>query len=160
MKKIAILAALALFALPGSVTAGTSGILGIWATGSEGGRVQIYRCGGNALCGKIVDATRLRANPDLRDVRNPNEALRDRKLKGLVVLRGFTGGADRMGRRPGLRSRIGRRRGERLPHAAQGRQVGGEGLRRGDLLPHQSLDPHPLTGRDPVVSLRTAPRPA
>ena len=92
MKKLAILAALALFALPGSVTAGTSGILGIWATGSEGGRVQIYRCGGNALCGKIVDATRLRANPDLRDVRNPNEALRDRKLKGLVVLRGFTGG--------------------------------------------------------------------
>ncbi|RXZ65036.1 DUF2147 domain-containing protein [Pelagerythrobacter rhizovicinus] len=68
-----------------------SRILGVWATGSEGGRVEIYRCG-EALCGKIVDATRLRANPDLRDVRNPDRSLRNRKLKGLVVLRGFTGG--------------------------------------------------------------------
>lgn len=79
-----------LLAAPAMATDG-SRILGVWATGSEGGRVKIYRCG-EALCGKIVDATRLRANPDLRDVRNPDEALRDRKLMGLVVLRGFTGG--------------------------------------------------------------------
>ncbi|HEY0596511.1 DUF2147 domain-containing protein, partial [Sphingopyxis sp.] len=45
-----------------------------------------------ALCGKIVDATRLRANPDQRDVRNSDPKLRQRKLKGLVVLNGFTGG--------------------------------------------------------------------
>jgi uncharacterized protein (DUF2147 family) len=92
MKKFAIIAALALCSLPGAAVASDSGITGVWATGSEGGRVKIYRCGGNALCGKIVDATRLRANPDLRDVRNPDESLRNRKLMGLVVLRGFTGG--------------------------------------------------------------------
>lgn len=66
-------------------------ITGLWATGSEGGRVEIYRCG-QALCGRIVDATRLRANPDLTDLRNPDPKLRSRKLKGLVVLQGFTGG--------------------------------------------------------------------
>lgn len=71
--------------------ASAADITGIWATGSEGGRVEIYRCG-QALCGKIVDAKRLRANPDLRDVRNSDPKLRQRKLKGLVVLQGFSGG--------------------------------------------------------------------
>lgn len=66
-------------------------ITGLWATGSEGGRVEIYRCG-KAYCGRVADAARLRTNPDLRDVRNSNPALRDRRLKGLVVLQGFTGG--------------------------------------------------------------------
>lgn len=66
-------------------------LTGIWATGSEGGRVQIYRCG-QALCGKIVDAARLRTNPDLTDLRNSDPKLRGRRLKGLVVLQGFTGG--------------------------------------------------------------------
>jgi len=66
-------------------------LTGIWATGTEGGRVQIYRCG-EALCGRVVDAARLRANPDLTDLRNSDAALRARKLKGLVVLQGFKGG--------------------------------------------------------------------
>lgn len=66
-------------------------ITGLWNTGSEGGRVEIYRCG-DAYCGKVVDAARLRVDPDLRDVRNSDPALRSRKLKGLVVLRNFTGG--------------------------------------------------------------------
>ncbi|RIV75505.1 DUF2147 domain-containing protein [Pelagerythrobacter aerophilus] len=86
-----VMFALLLSAAAPAMAADGSRILGVWATGSEGGRVEIYRCG-EALCGKIVDATRLRANPDLRDVRNPDRSLRDRKLKGLVVLRGFTGG--------------------------------------------------------------------
>lgn len=90
-----MLAAVA-FGAAGIVTAeaapaGGQSIAGIWATGSEGGRVQIYQCGA-ALCGKIVDATRIRANPDQRDERNPDRALRDRKLMGLVVLSGFKGG--------------------------------------------------------------------
>lgn len=93
MRRIAIAAAaLAAGLLPAPTAASEADILGIWATGSEGGRVEIYRCGGEALCGRIVDATRLRANPDMRDVRNPDENLRARRLKGLVVLRGFTGG--------------------------------------------------------------------
>ena len=66
-------------------------ITGVWNTGSEGGKVQIYRCG-DAYCGRIVDAARLRANPDQRDERNSNPRLRNRKLKGLVVLQDVTGG--------------------------------------------------------------------
>ncbi|WP_228766467.1 DUF2147 domain-containing protein [Pelagerythrobacter aerophilus] len=91
MRAAMVMFALLLSAAAPAMAADGSRILGVWATGSEGGRVEIYRCG-EALCGKIVDATRLRANPDLRDVRNPDRSLRDRKLKGLVVLRGFTGG--------------------------------------------------------------------
>ena len=87
MKGALFLLAAAAFATP----AAAADITGIWATGSEGGRVEIYRCG-KALCGKVVDAKRLRANPDLRDVRNSDPELRQRKLKGLVVLNGFTGG--------------------------------------------------------------------
>ena len=83
-----VAASVALLAAPNAAAAE---ITGIWATGSEGGRVEIYRCG-QALCGKIVDAARLRTNPDLRDVRNSDSNLRQRRLKGLVVLNGFTGG--------------------------------------------------------------------
>lgn len=90
MKKLALpLAAAALFAAPTAASA--ADLTGIWATGSEGGRVEIYRCGA-ALCGKVVDAARLRGNPDLRDVRNSDAKLRQRRIKGLVVLKGFTGG--------------------------------------------------------------------
>lgn len=83
------LAVAAAFAMPAAAFA--ADITGVWATGTEGGRVEIYRCG-KAMCGRIVDASRLRANPDLRDVRNSDPVLRQRKLKGLVVLNGFTGG--------------------------------------------------------------------
>lgn len=71
--------------------AASQDIAGTWATGNEGGKVEIYRCGA-AYCGKIVDATRLRANPELRDERNRDTKLRSRKLQGLVVLSGFQGG--------------------------------------------------------------------
>lgn len=87
IRTLTILAALTALALP----AAARDLTGVWATGSEGGRVQIYRCG-NALCGKVVDAARLRANPDLTDQRNSDAKLRTRRLKGLVVLEGFTGG--------------------------------------------------------------------
>lgn len=90
MKKLTIpVAALGLFLTPAAASA--ADITGVWATGSEGGRVEIYRCGA-ALCGRVVDAARLRGNPDLRDTRNSDTKLRQRRIKGLVVLRGFTGG--------------------------------------------------------------------
>ena len=87
MTRALILVAAAAFATP----AAAADITGVWATGSEGGRVEIYRCGA-ALCGKVVDAKRLRANPDLRDVRNGDPKLRQRRLMGLVVLQNFKGG--------------------------------------------------------------------
>ncbi|WP_439472341.1 DUF2147 domain-containing protein [Brevundimonas sp.] len=66
-------------------------ILGRWRTPSEGGVVEIQRCG-QALCGRLVDAAPLRRNPDQPDVRNRDETQRDRPLRGLLVLRNFTGG--------------------------------------------------------------------
>jgi uncharacterized protein (DUF2147 family) len=95
MKKILLAMTLIVAAEGGAVAAsqgsGASAIIGLWSTGSQGGRVELYRCG-TAICGKVNDAAPLRANPDQRDVKNPDPALRDRRLKGLVVLRGFKGG--------------------------------------------------------------------
>lgn len=68
-----------------------SSITGLWSTGSRGGRVELYRCG-PAICGTVNDAAPLRANPNQRDMKNPDRKLRDRRLKGLVVLQGFEGG--------------------------------------------------------------------
>jgi uncharacterized protein (DUF2147 family) len=89
----ASLAAAALVAAlsPAAAHAAAPSILGMWHTGTEGGKVEIYRCG-TAYCGKVADADRLRTDPNLRDVRNSNASLRDRRLKGLVVLQGFEGG--------------------------------------------------------------------
>lgn len=87
IRAITTLAFLTAIALPASAR----DLTGLWATGTEGGRVQIYRCG-TALCGKVVDAARLRTNPDLTDQRNSDPKLRNRRLRGLVVLEGFTGG--------------------------------------------------------------------
>ena len=56
-RKIAF--SLASAALLFTTPAHASSLTGVWNTGSEGGKVQIYRCG-DALCGKIVDAARLR----------------------------------------------------------------------------------------------------
>ncbi|AMG74922.1 Conserved Putative secreted protein [Sphingopyxis granuli] len=70
---------------------GSGAIAGLWSTGSNGGQVELYRCGA-AICGKVVDAAPLRANPDHRDVKHPDRKLRERRLKGLVVLQGFEGG--------------------------------------------------------------------
>src|SRR3546814_13804694 len=48
---------------------GSGGITGLWSTGSQGGRVELYRCG-TAICGQVDDAAPLRANPDHRDARS------------------------------------------------------------------------------------------
>lgn len=66
-------------------------ILGRWRTPAEGGIVEIHRCG-EALCGRLVDAAPLRRDPDQRDERNRDASQRDRPLRGLLVLRHFTGG--------------------------------------------------------------------
>jgi uncharacterized protein (DUF2147 family) len=67
--------------------------IGVWSTGSgaDAGKVRIEPCGG-ALCGRVIDAARLRVEPDQRDARNRDPALRGRPIRGLTVLKGFTGG--------------------------------------------------------------------
>ena len=66
-------------------------ILGRWRTTAENGIVEIHRCG-QAICGRLVDAAPLRRNPDQRDVRNRDASQRQRPLRGLLVVRDFTGG--------------------------------------------------------------------
>jgi len=93
MRTVLFATALVAAAGGGSAAAsqGSGAIAGLWSTGSNGGQVELYRCGA-AICGKVDDAAPLRANPNQRDVNNPDPALRPRRLKGLVVLQGFRGG--------------------------------------------------------------------
>lgn len=62
--------------------------LGRWRTQSEGGVVEIYRCG-PALCGRIVMSGRLLKDPDARDRKNKSAALRGRRMLGLDLLSGL-----------------------------------------------------------------------
>ncbi len=67
--------------------------IGLWQTGEgvNSGKVEITACG-QALCGLLVDGAALRTNPDQRDVRNHDPALRSRPLKNLKVLDALAGG--------------------------------------------------------------------
>ncbi|TGX54308.1 DUF2147 domain-containing protein [Sphingomonas gei] len=90
-------AAALVVALTAAASAGQAGdkaLIGRWHTEREGGVVEIHRCG-EALCGRVVDGVRLRVNPDQRDVRNPDRAQRSRKVLGVRVLNGFSGGPGR-----------------------------------------------------------------
>lgn len=66
---------------------------GLWQTPVHGGQVEISKCGTN-LCGRIVASNNLNADPDLKDVNNSNASLRSRRIKGLAILTGFTGGPE------------------------------------------------------------------
>ena len=66
-------------------------ITGLWRTEAGGGQIEISRCG-SSLCGKLVTSDGIKANPDLRDLRNKDPALRNRPLKNLQILGGFAGG--------------------------------------------------------------------
>ena len=64
---------------------------GLWATPQENGRVEVRDCGGG-LCGFVVDGDHIRADPNVTDNMNKNKALRGRRLKGIALFEGFTGG--------------------------------------------------------------------
>lgn len=68
-----------------------SPLLGKWQSQKRGGITAFEPCG-DAICGRVIDGDSLRANPDLRDVKNGDASLRSRKVKGLVVLHDFRGG--------------------------------------------------------------------
>ncbi|MES1972181.1 MAG: DUF2147 domain-containing protein [Pseudomonadota bacterium] len=86
---MAVLAAVAL--LGADVAAPPNPLIGRWRTEKRNGIVELAPCG-PAICGKVLDGAPLRANPDQRDVRNRDAALRVRRVMGLRVLEGFTGG--------------------------------------------------------------------
>lgn len=79
-----LLAGLAFAAAPQSADAA----VGQWKTETRGGVIEIQRCG-PSICGRLLTSEGLRANPDLRDTKNSNAALRNRPLRGLQILSGF-----------------------------------------------------------------------
>jgi uncharacterized protein (DUF2147 family) len=76
-------AAIALAAFSASVPASAldrHDIQGIWRHPDTGSLIQIYSCGGG-ICAKVVSTV----DPNLKDVKNPDPALRDRPVAGLVI---------------------------------------------------------------------------
>jgi len=70
-------------------------VVGRWKTETKNGVVEIARCGAS-ICGRLVTSDLLRTNPGLTDGRNVDPALRNRPLRGLLMLKGFTPAADGM----------------------------------------------------------------
>ncbi len=61
-------------------------------TETRHGVVEITSCG-SSICGRLVDSDSIRANPQKRDDNNKDAAQRQRLLKGLPMLQGFSGHA-------------------------------------------------------------------
>ena len=68
-----------------------SPLVGEWNTPEKHGVVRIYECG-EALCGKVVTGDDIKANPSITDMKNKDESLRSRSMKGLIIFSGLTGG--------------------------------------------------------------------
>ena len=66
-------------------------ISGVWALSQNHVRIRIAPCG-QAYCGRILTADKLRENPKLKDKMNRDPSLRARPVQGLMVMTGFTGG--------------------------------------------------------------------
>ena len=79
---------MALMALAMAATSPDAAV-GRWMTETRHGIVEITRCGAS-LCGKIVTSDGIDANPAMKDVKNKDEQLRGRTLKGLQILGGFS----------------------------------------------------------------------
>lgn len=94
----AALAGGAALAMAGSAGAqsnpSTSMLVGTWKSPTKNATIAIAPCG-QSLCGRLQDSDDLRADPDRRDIKNKDHALRDRKLAGMLMLQGFTGGPDK-----------------------------------------------------------------
>lgn len=69
-------------------------VTGLWDTGTNGAEVEIAPCGPD-ICGTLVTSNAIRANADAKDAENNDPALRDRPLKGLTMLSGFSGGPEK-----------------------------------------------------------------
>jgi len=64
---------------------------GRWLTHEKTAVVEIFRCGEDGLCGRLV-WFRMKPtdhNPQALDIHNPTPVLRDRPLCGLVMMWGF-----------------------------------------------------------------------
>ena len=92
MRSVAIIALLLL--LPAARAADPAlearDILGTWLTTDGKAHIEIYPCG-DLYCGKIVWLSEpLENGQPKRDKENPDEALRDRPIIGLILVRDFS----------------------------------------------------------------------
>lgn len=83
---MSLLLAIAMAGAAGGADANS--VIGRWRAESRNAVIEIGRCG-PSICGSIADSDGLRANPDMRDVKNKDTSLRTRKLLGLRMLQGF-----------------------------------------------------------------------
>lgn len=67
--------------------------IGRWKTETHEAIVEIQRCGAS-ICGRVLTSDALRADPGMRDVKNPDAALRSRPIRGMQILSGFTRDGD------------------------------------------------------------------
>jgi uncharacterized protein (DUF2147 family) len=71
-------------------------VAGLWKTPVEGGLIRIEHCG-EEICGRSVASATLQTHPDQTDIRNHDPALRNRPVKGLLILKLKPLGGDRWG---------------------------------------------------------------
>lgn len=64
---------------------------GKWLTEPKTGIVEIFKCDGQIVCGRLVwlRIARTDNNPYALDLRNPEQSLRNRSLCGLPIMWGF-----------------------------------------------------------------------
>lgn len=87
MRKMALTAAfLSVLAVP----AFAADVTGTWLTDTDEGVVEITACG-SSVCGRLVSSDDIKKNPGLTDSKNADASQRNRTLKGLLLLQGFTG---------------------------------------------------------------------
>jgi uncharacterized protein (DUF2147 family) len=90
---------LGLFIIPSAYSQDrdSEGILGEWLTAGGESRVEIYKCDSLTYCGKIVWLRDpLKDGKPVVDDKNPEDSLKARPVLGLLILRGFTYGGDRV----------------------------------------------------------------
>jgi uncharacterized protein (DUF2147 family) len=91
MKHSPVLAALL---LPAVASAAPAPVTGRWLTTEGKALVEVGPCGA-LLCGRIVRVLKAPAAGPLTDLNNPDPALRNRPIAGLVFLTGFRPDDDR-----------------------------------------------------------------
>ncbi|HTI66369.1 MAG TPA: DUF2147 domain-containing protein [Caulobacteraceae bacterium] len=93
MRRLFLLAA-SVLTLSAAQGHAASPIAGVWNLEDGGARIRIAPCG-RAMCGRLIAADKLRRDPQAKDSRNQDPALRGRSLRNLLVMSGFTGGPER-----------------------------------------------------------------
>jgi uncharacterized protein (DUF2147 family) len=60
-------------------------LLGLWDTPVDKSQVRVEPCGED-VCGYVITSTRLTAEPNQRDIRNPDASLRTRPIRNLKIM--------------------------------------------------------------------------